>query len=290
MGVKIKSYAKLNLTLNVGRPTNGYHPIDSVVSTVDIYDIIYLSKRKDDRVRVKMRGLVGYDIKTEDNNAYKAAKAFCEKFKTTGVDIEIIKRIRIGGGLGGSSADVAGVLRGMKKLYGEECFIEESELKELADGLGSDCGYMLGGGSARISGRGEIVERLEKDLEGFAVVAYCDGGVLSRDCYSEFDKTIGEFSVADNEATTNAILNGDFATLAKNVSNGLALPAENLCSEIKKNLDEMRVLSPSACSVTGSGSCTFALYETRELCAWAADRLKKRDIDCEVVSFVSRYE
>ncbi len=285
MSVKIKSYAKINLTLNVGKPADGFHPIDSIVTTVDICDEIILSKRKDDAIRLTMRDLGEYDIKTEENNAYKAAKLFCEEFKTKGANIEIRKRIAIGGGLGGSSADVAGVLRGMKKLYDIDC-----DVKPLADKLGSDCGYMLVGGTARISGRGEEVKQFKRDLGGYVVIVYCENGVSTKACYALFDELTGEYFNADNDETELAIESEDFNTLAKNISNGLALPAEKLCDEIRKNLNAIKDLSPAAYSVTGSGSCVFALYETKELCLWAADKLKKADIDCEVVSFIPRYE
>ena len=285
MSVKIKSYAKINLTLNVGKVINGFHPIDSIVSTIDIYDEIFLSKRKDDAIMLTMHGLGEYDIRTEENNAYKAAKLFCEEFKTKGVNIEIRKRIAIGGGLGGSSADVAGVLRGLKKLYDID-----ADVKPLADKLGSDCGYMLVGGTARISGRGEKVKRIKRDLDGYVIIAYCEKGVSTKECYALFDKLVGEFLNANNDEVEQAIEEGDFNGLVKNISNGLSLPAENLCSDIQKNLEIIKALSPSACSVTGSGSCIFILYETKELCLWAADKLKKADIDCEVASFIPRYE
>ena len=285
MKVKLKTYAKINLTLNVGRPENGFHPIDSIVTTVDLYDIITASKRRDDEIRFTMRGLGEFDIKQADNNAYKAAAAFRERFGTGGFDLTVDKRIAIGGGLGGSSADVAGVLRALKKL-----FDVSEDVKPLADELGSDCGYLLVGGTARISGRGEKVEPAAKDLDGYAVIVYCDTGVSTKECYATFDTLCGNFDKADNDLAMKAIESGDFDTLCKNVSNGLSDAAKSLNDEIGRNLAAVKELSPSAYAVTGSGSCVYALYESRELCDWAADKLRKADMDCEVVKFVPRYK
>ena len=95
MKVKVKSYAKINLTLNVGEKTGGFHPIDSLVTAIDIYDEIAVSRRKDDEIRLIMRGIGETQIKQSENTAYKAALAFKEKFKTGGVNIEINKKIPV---------------------------------------------------------------------------------------------------------------------------------------------------------------------------------------------------
>lgn len=285
MRVKLKTYAKLNLTLNVNGKTDGYHPIDSVVTTIDLFDEITAVKRKDDVIKFTMRGLGEYDIKQADNNAYKAAVLFKERFLTSGFELTVKKRIAIGGGLGGSSADVAGVLRALKKL-----FAVEEDIKSLADELGSDCGYLLSGGTARISGRGEIVTPAEKDLDGYAVVIYAEGGVSTKDCYAKFDELTGEYLKSDNDEAIKAIESDDFYSLCKSVGNGLTEAAISLNAETGKNLSALKSLSPSACAVTGSGSCAFALYETKELCDWAADKLKKQGYDCEVAKFVPRYK
>ena len=283
MKIKVKSYAKINLTLDVGAKNGDFHPIDSLVTTVDICDEIAVSRRKDDEIRLIMRGVGETRIKQRENNAYKAAVAFKERFKTGGVNIEINKKIPLGGGLGGSSADVAGVLRALSELYG----VDES-VKPLADEIGSDCGYMLTGGTARIGGRGEIVEPLSDDIDAFVVLVFAEDGVSTKDCYALFD----EMADAKENRTEKAVAaaeNGDFTAMCGFVGNDLAAPAAKLNAEVEKNLAALKDLSPSAYSVSGSGSVTFALYETKELCLWAADKLKKRGFSVEVVRTVPRY-
>ena len=90
MKIRNKAYAKINLSLNVYNCENGYHNLDSVVSTIDLYDEIIVSKRRDDKINLVMRG-IGEDVLSgTDNNAYKAAKLFKETFNTKGVDIKIV--------------------------------------------------------------------------------------------------------------------------------------------------------------------------------------------------------
>ena len=254
MKVKVKSYAKINLTLNVGEKSGGFHLIDSLVTAIDIYDEIAVSRRKDDEIRLIMRGIGETQIKQRENTAYKAALAFKEKYKTGGVNIEINKKIPLASGLGGSSADVAGVLRALKELYD----LDES-VKPIADQIGSDCGYMLTGGTARISGRGEVVEPLTDDLDMCAVLVLAEEGVSTKDCYEKFDSVGWTIDAAATAKAVAAAENGDMPTLFKCVGNDLVVPAATLNAQVSKNLAAIKDLSPSAYTVTGSGSATFAL-------------------------------
>ena len=115
---KFKAYAKINLSLNITGTENGYHMLDSVVTTIDVFDTISVRKRKDDKITLTMKG-VGANLLLDErqNNAYKAAALFKQTFDTKGMDITVVKRIPLGGGLGGSSADVAGVLNALKQLF-----------------------------------------------------------------------------------------------------------------------------------------------------------------------------
>ena len=281
MRTKVKTYAKINLTLNICGASGGFHDIESLVTTVDLFDTVILSPRKDDKIVLKMRG-AGEDIPPEKNNAYKAAKLFSETFKTGGADIEIVKRIPLAGGLGGSSADAAGVLNAMKKAYE----IDE-DVKPLADKLGSDTGYMLSGGFAVISGRGEKVKKIETDLKLNLVLIYAKSGVNTADCYKEFDLSGASGMISDTGAAEKALKNGDENGLYKEVGNALYLPASALNAEVKENLDEMKSLSPKASGMTGSGSTVFGIFETEELCRWAVEKLKRKDIDAEYVTTIT---
>ena len=114
--IVINAPAKVNFTLDVLGVEENYHKIKTLVSTIDLYDKITIKKRKDSRIKLVMKG-IKVDCEITENNAYKAAKAFIEKYKTLGVDIIVNKKIPVGAGLGGSSADIAGVLNAMEGLY-----------------------------------------------------------------------------------------------------------------------------------------------------------------------------
>lgn len=268
MAVKIKSYAKINLTLDITGAAGGYHFIESLVCSVDICDIIKLNRRKDGKITVLMRGMGLETLPPENNNAYKAVKAYIERFKTAGADIVIDKNIPVGAGLGGSSADAAGVLRGMRQLFGAGTL---SELKEIADTLGSDTGYMLTGGFALISGRGNVVRQIacKKTLYGLLLVP--DGGVSSGECYKEYDR------LAEKSALSNGVdelLRGDLNALGGALHNDLYPAAVRINPSVEKAYNELSDFSPLGVCMTGSGSGVYALFETAELCAWAKSRYK----------------
>ncbi len=273
--VAIKAYAKVNLTLEIVGQAGGYHQLDSLVASVNIFDKIVLKKRKDSLCSVVMKGLGSESIPPEHNNALKAGEAFAKVFHTTGADITVYKNIPLGAGLGGSSADAAGVLRGMAKLYGVD---EPEKLCHLADSLGSDIRYMLFGGFARMQGRGERVESLAINEKLHFLLLCPSEGVSTKECYQKFDELARE-NHANNpkNATQNciqALLQNDTYKAGRYLTNDLFAPASELCESVKKAWEEANSFSPIGAVMTGSGSCVLAIFENREFCEWAKSRYK----------------
>ena len=286
MNVQVKAYAKLNLTLDITGAKNGFHLIDSVVTTVDIYDLISVSKRKDRLVTIAMHGLGCESIPYENNNTVKAAQAFIEKFNTTGADITVYKNIPMGAGMGGSSADAAGVLNALKKLYK---ITDEEGVIEIANSVGSDTAYMLKGGYARLTGRGEEVKPINSKLKLDFLIFLPKEGVSTAECYKRFDKlekTNGRYS----GNAENALLNGDVAMLCKNLNNDLFAPAISLCSAIKTEYENALCFSPEGVNMTGSGSAVYVIFQNAEFCRWAQSRYfgKARVIQTKTVIPVNK--
>ena len=268
--VRLRSYAKINFALNVTGTRGGYHLLDSVLASVDLYDTVTARPRKDGLINVYMQGLGSEHIPPEQNNAVRAGEAFVSAFGTCGADIRILKDIPMGAGLGGSSADAAGVLNALARLYGVE---DRQALKALADTLGSDTGYMLGGGFARLSGRGERVEPLRSPRVYNFLLLVPSTPVSTAACFAAYDAAPDALR-ADAASLASALERGEFAGVAANVYNALERPACSLNPDVAAALEEARAFSPSACAVTGSGSAVFALFESEELCRWAKSRYR----------------
>ncbi len=269
MNVRVKAYAKLNLALEITGTSCGYHNLKSLVCTVDLYDVIKLSKRKDGLVSVEMHGLGSDGIPFGDNNAVKAAESYIKRFSTRGADIKIFKNIPMGAGLGGSSADAAGVIRGMAMLYG---LGSERELKELADSCGSDTGYMLTGGFAEISGRGNVITPLDLKTRLDFLLALPESGVSTAQCYAEWDKTPSHTACCERAA--DALLKGDKAGLGAALCNDLYAPAARLNGAVKEAYVALKNFAPLGVNMTGSGSGVYALFENAEFCEWAKSRYR----------------
>ena len=218
--VRIKAPAKVNFALGITGESGGFHMLDSIVCTIDLFDDVIVAKRSDGRVNITMRGMGSENIPPEANNAVRAAELFAEKYSTGGADITITKRIPMGAGLGGSSADAAGVLRAMSKLYGRG---DEKTLGEIADMVGSDTRYMLRGGWARLRGRGNEVEPLKSRLKLSLLILCPPPGVSTAQCYKLYDELPAE-SPADCAAAALAAERGDLYAFCKNMRNALYAP------------------------------------------------------------------
>ena len=267
--VRVKAYAKINLTLFITGKEKGYHTLDSLVASVDLYDAITVKKRRDKLISLTMRGLGSEAIPYESNNAAKAAELFVEKFGTCGADITICKNIPMGAGLGGSSADAAGVLKGLAKLYKVN---DSASLKLLADATGSDTHYMLSGGWARLFGRGNNVKAVDGKLKLHILLLVPSDTVSTAKCYSAFD-SLGNFG-GNSDRAEAAVIDKDINGLAYELSNALAPAAATLSDEIKKCIDELNEFAPLAVNMTGSGSGVYALFENKEMCNYAKSRYK----------------
>lgn len=155
--LEILAPAKINLFLEViGRRSDGYHEIESVMQLVDLCDRVHLARTA--------RGIevsaIGADLPSGPGNlAYRAAAALLEAAGVRGgAAIRLEKRIPVAGGLGGGSSDAAAVLAGLNRLY--DLGRSREALQHLGAGLGSDVPFFLSDGLALATGRGEILRDL----------------------------------------------------------------------------------------------------------------------------------
>lgn len=267
--VRLKSYAKINLTLDVTGAYGGFHAIDSLVASVNLYDVIAVKKRRDGLVSITMHGRGSEEIAFGNNNAVKAAELFIRTFSTVGVDVTVWKNIPMGAGLGGSSADVAGVIKAMCALFD----VPLIRGKELADKIGSDCGYMLYGGYARLTGRGERVELLESDLKLDVGLLIPKTGVSTAECYALFDGLGGGNGFA-TESAVRALKEDDFGGLCASLGNMLQPAAMRLNGDIAEAITALKDFDPPAVNMTGSGSGVYALFENDQFAQYAKSRIR----------------
>ena len=284
--VKQKAYAKLNLFLDIVGTEGGYHMLDTVVTTVSLFDNVTVTARRDKKIVLKSSGSL-YSVNmlsdNQSNNAYKAAKAFMDEFSTNGVDIILNKNIPIGSGMGGSSADIAAVLNAMEKLYRTG-----GDIKAVADRLGSDSGYMLSGGYARLTGRGEKVEFLDIDKKLYFFVIAAGGGVNTTECYKRYDEIKRESVKATADGLIGQLKNNCLD--GTNFYNALYAPAITLNENVKKAYDFIADLSPVATLMSGSGSSVYGVFDSIEFCQWAQSKARYKFKNTFVLESLSSTE
>jgi 4-diphosphocytidyl-2-C-methyl-D-erythritol kinase len=187
---RVEAQAKLNLFLRVlQREASGYHRIATLFQRIALADSV--------TVQVDFAGRSldcrGADVgPVEKNLAWRAAHAFAATAGWPGdFRIEIEKRIPVGGGLGGGSADAAAVLRALNTLAPRP--LDEESLAALAFGLGADVPYLLGEHSLALgSGRGELLAALGPLPAREVMLLVPPFGVSSRDAFAWLDALRGD--------------------------------------------------------------------------------------------------
>jgi 4-diphosphocytidyl-2-C-methyl-D-erythritol kinase len=156
MTLRLEALAKVNRSLLVlGVRPDGYHELDTLFQTIDLSDDLVLEE--DDRLTLSVAGKA---LPADGRNlVLRAARALADRFGTArGARMVLTKRIPVGAGLGGGSADAASALLGLNVLWNLNRPV--GELAPVAASVGSDVAFFLFGGRARGTGRGERIETL----------------------------------------------------------------------------------------------------------------------------------
>jgi len=147
--------AKINLTLEVlAKRRDGFHEIRSVIQTINLCDSLHFRVSQNIEFECDLPNWVPEESLVSKATSLLKEFTGCAK----GATIEINKRIPLMSGLGGDSSDAAAILRGLNKLWGLS--LSPGELLELAARLGSDVAFFLYGGTALVTGKGEVVTPL----------------------------------------------------------------------------------------------------------------------------------
>ena len=154
--MEIQAYAKINLTLDVGRlRPDDYHEVTMVMQTISLCDDLTLAFAGSGPPRL----LCDDPALPADgtNLAQRAAAAFSAATgrDLSGLEIRLTKRIPAMAGLAGGSADGAAVLRALNELTGTGLTIPQ--LQAIGLTIGSDVPFCVAGGAALAEGRGEVL-------------------------------------------------------------------------------------------------------------------------------------
>lgn len=266
--LELAAHAKINLTLEVlGKRDDGYHDLRSVLVPVSLHDTIVLEPADTietvfDEVDLPPGGCL--DLPESDANlTTRAARALKEAIGyPRGVRIRIRKRIPLGGGLGGGSADAAAVLRGLMELWGVS--LPEAELLALGAKLGCDVPALLLGGAVLMEGVGDRVSRLElgcpetPDGKWWLVIVNPGFCVSTADVYARHDLSLTSEPPLYINAVS-ALKEGDLVSAGQGLFNSLQATVLRKYPLVGMIVDQLDQVGTLGALVSGSGASVFGL-------------------------------
>lgn len=266
--VTARAPGKVNLELGVGPVReDGYHPLATVYQAVGLYEDVTAATA--DEWGVTVRGRDAELVPTDESNlALRAAMLLADE---VGGDIEpvhltIHKSIPVAGGMAGGSADAAAALVACEALWAAD--MSKADLETVAARLGSDVPFLLHGGTAVGSGRGEIITAvLAKGLYHWVFVPTPSEGLSTPAVYRTFDALTSGREVPDPEpslAMMAALRLGDPEALADVLTNDLQEAAIHLQPRIGEVIEAAMGFGALGALVSGSGPTVALLASGQE--------------------------
>jgi len=236
---------KLNLFLHVlGRRTDGYHLLQTVLRLIERSDRVGVAVRGDGEIR-RHDPLPG--VPADGDLCVRAAKLLQQHCGTRqGADLALEKNLPIGGGLGGGSSDAATTLIVLNRLW--HAGLSRGELQALAVQLGADVPFFVFGENALGEGIGERLSALALPAAWYLVLV--PPAVLST------AEVFGDNALTRN--TKPLKIPPFFSGLGANDLEAVALKRR---PQIAAHLQWLRARRPQA-RMTGSGACVFAEFAT----------------------------
>ncbi|MER5702306.1 4-(cytidine 5'-diphospho)-2-C-methyl-D-erythritol kinase [Micromonospora sp. NPDC002296] len=260
--VRVRVPAKVNLHLGVGPlRRDGYHELNTVYHAISIYD--ELTARRGDTLTLTMEGEGTGELALDDTNlAIRAARALAGYAGVAPhARLHLRKQIPLAGGLAGGSADAAAALVACDALWGTG--LSRDELAGIAADLGSDVPFLIYGGTALGTGRGEAVSPvLARATSWHWVVAIADGGLSTPAAYAELDRLRDAGAAGPPLRSTDGLLAAlrqrDPRVLAASLGNDLQDAALAMRPSLAGTLKAGEAAGALASIVSGSGpTCVF---------------------------------
>ncbi|MGO2010704.1 MAG: 4-(cytidine 5'-diphospho)-2-C-methyl-D-erythritol kinase [Pseudoalteromonas sp.] len=237
--------AKLNLFLHInGKRSDGYHELETLFTFLNFGDELTFTQTENNEIEVSGDT---HNIELHDNLIYKAALLLKKHTQIDkGAKINLIKKLPMGGGVGGGSSDAASTLLGLNKLW--DTRLSKAQLAEIGLQLGADVPVFINGKSALAQGVGEQLSEVILPEKWYCVVHP-----------KQHVSTAQIFTHPDLKRDTKK-LKGEWQQ--HHVCNDCEPLVKKLCPEVEKTLQWLLKYAPS--KMTGTGSCCFVEFSTQK--------------------------
>ena len=269
---KIKSYAKINLALNIVGKNSYLHKIESIISFLDIYDEISIKSIKNQNHQIKFNGKFSANIYSR-NTISKLFEVIDKKklLKNKKFKILIKKNIPSRAGLGGGSMNAANVLNFLVKK--KIIKVANKELFKICNEIGSDVILGMFSNDLILKSNNRIrVFRNKKSI--YALVVKPSFGCSTKDIYSKVRK----FSKAKLNKPTKSMFKMDFLKKMSNDLEPIVLAKYPKLKTLKRFLEKLSKVE--FVRMTGSGSAIIAYFKSNKMCKDAEKKVKKQFRNC----------
>lgn len=261
-----KAYAKINLTLEIVGKKDGYHMLESIVIPINLYDTLtFILSTKDEVIS---------NVEIKDNNILKAINLFKETYNINAcIKVILDKQIPIGGGLGGSSADISATLRGLNKLFKLNRPFKELEI--LANKLGSDTLFCLYNKRSFIYGRGDYINFYESDEKLSFLLILPNVSLLTKEVFRNYSSVKEKNKYIGFE---KHLKNKEINFIINNAKNDLLKPALSLNNDFNKLYKAFKSSGLNV-HMSGSGPSLFIINPSKN----DIEKVKKNKKDVKII-------
>ncbi len=241
--------AKINLGLQVAlKRDDGFHNLRSVLYPVPLYDVLEFKESDQYSLRVW-----GNDeaVSVKDNLITQVWNLLSGNFHIPPQEIHLLKNIPSGSGLGGGSADAVFFLKNLLSHY--KIAVSKKELQQLASQICSDCPFFIDNRPAYVIGRGNVVEPLNFNLNGFYLLLITpDHKISTAEAFNKIIPNAPQYNLK------KVVMEKDFSAWKDMLSNDF----ETVVSGLDNNKDKLYNLGASYVSMTGSGSAYYGIFNS----------------------------
>ena len=266
--IEVKSFAKINLALNVTGKLKLLHKIESIVSFISLCDFIFIKKIKRPNHQISFYGNFAKNI-DNNNTVTKLFKILDEKklLKDRKFQIRIKKNIPQEAGLGGGSMNASSVLNFLLKK--KILKISQKQIQNISSLIGSD--VILGiNQSSVILKSNNVVQKFSKCPKFHTLLVKPNFGCSTKEIYSRVKKiTNSKFN-----NPKKSMFNAEYLLRQENALEGAAFSRYPKLKKIKSFLENLK--NPLFVRMTGSGSVIIAYYQSKKDCEMAKVQFKRK--------------
>jgi 4-diphosphocytidyl-2-C-methyl-D-erythritol kinase len=275
----LQAPAKINIGLWVKKKrTDGFHELESVMQTISLSDTVTLKEISEPGIQIFCNHK---DVPTDSSNlVHRAANIFLERF---GIEprlaINIDKKIPVAAGLAGGSSDGAAVLAGLARMYDKP--VTMPDLMGMAATLGSDVPFVLHGGLAWASGRGEELKFYEPPRPAIFVVVAVPVGVKvsTRWAYENYVPGNNQAKAEMFAGILELYRRRDLDGLRKVIFNDLESVTLHRHPEVERVKQLLSATGEGLVLMSGSGPSVFGLFHDRKSALRAIKSLHGEPVD-----------